>query len=186
MTLTSTDQWAPELFETMNCNALQAIEPYSLDSDLSSILSKNIHVSSLSTSPRKSVTAEQLASLWNISLQDAKATIQGTTQDYFRQIEGKLSRRVKTRAHQRQYRQLGGYLGNFCSDTFHSKIPSLRGNQYVQLFCNRGNFVFSCPMKLKSHAHNALDHFLHEVGIPVEMLADGALELTKSDWGKCA
>ena len=184
LTLTSTDQWAPELFETMNCNALQATEPHSLDSDLSSVLSKNIHVSSLSTSPRKSVTAEQLASLWNISLQDAKATIQGTTQDYIRQIEGKLSRRVKTRAHQRQYRQLGGYLGNFCSDTFHSKIPSLRGNQYVQLFCNRGNFVFSCPMKLKSHAHNALDRFLHEVGIPVEMLTDGALELTKSEWGK--
>ena len=39
-------------------------------------------------------------------------------------------------------------------------------------------------MKQKLHAHHALNRFLHEVGIPPEMLTDGALELTKSEWGK--
>ena len=39
-------------------------------------------------------------------------------------------------------------------------------------------------MKLKSHAHHSLDQFLHEVGIPVEILTDGALELIKTEWGK--
>ena len=39
-------------------------------------------------------------------------------------------------------------------------------------------------MKNKSHAHHALDRFLHEVGIPTELLTDGAKELTVSEWGK--
>ena len=39
-------------------------------------------------------------------------------------------------------------------------------------------------MKQKGFAHHALDRFLHEAGIPCELLTDGALELTKSDWGK--
>ena len=39
-------------------------------------------------------------------------------------------------------------------------------------------------MKSKSHAHHSLDRFLHEVGIPVEILTDGALELIKTEWGK--
>ncbi len=39
-------------------------------------------------------------------------------------------------------------------------------------------------MKQKSHAHHSLERFLHEVGIPLEMSTDGALELTKSEWSK--
>ena len=54
----------------------------------------------------------------------------------------------------------------------------------MQLFCNRGNYVTAYPMKEKGHAHHALDRFLHEVGIPSEMMTDGARELTLSEWGK--
>ena len=109
--LTSTDQWSPELFDDMTCNAMKAHPSYSMTMDLSNALSEHVYVSAVSSKPRKSVTSEQLASLWNISLKDAKATIDSTTQDYIRQIEGKLSRRVRTRAHQRQYRQLGDTWG---------------------------------------------------------------------------
>ena len=40
------------------------------------------------------------------------------------------------------------------------------------------------PIKTKSHAHFTLDRLLHEVGIPSELLTDGAKELTQSEWGK--
>ncbi len=39
-------------------------------------------------------------------------------------------------------------------------------------------------MKEKGHAHHALDRFIHEVGVPSEMMTDGARELTVSEWGK--
>jgi hypothetical protein len=39
-------------------------------------------------------------------------------------------------------------------------------------------------MKKKSHAWHALDRFLHEVGIPSEMLTDGAQELVAAEWGR--
>jgi hypothetical protein len=39
-------------------------------------------------------------------------------------------------------------------------------------------------MKHKSDAHHTLSRFLHEVGIPSELLTDGAKELTIADWGK--
>ena len=91
---------------------------------------------------------------------------------------------MKTLAHQNRYKQLSGYLGGFCSDTFKSNVESSRGNKCMQLFCNRGNYVTAYPMKEKGHAHHALDRFLHEVGIPSEMMTDGVRELTLSEWGK--
>ena len=65
----------------------------------------------------------------------------------------------------------------FASDTFLSNVTSLRGNKYIQLFCNRGNYNVCYPLKKKEHAHHALDRFLHEVGVPREILTDGAKEL---------
>ena len=85
---------------------------------------------------------------------------------------------------QQKYHQLGGYLSCFCSDPFQSNVESICGNTYIQLFSNRGDFAACYPLKAKSHAHHALDRFLHEVGIPTEMLTDGAKELTISEWGK--
>ena len=39
-------------------------------------------------------------------------------------------------------------------------------------------------MKKKSDAHHALDSFIHEVGIPEEILTDNAKELHLGEWGK--
>jgi hypothetical protein len=67
---------------------------------------------------------------------------------------------------------------------FKMKVTSTRGNKYAQLFSNKGYYVKSFRMKSKDHAHHALDHFLHEVGIPKDMMTDGAKELVQADWGK--
>ena len=59
-----------------------------------------------------------------------------------------------------------------------SKVKSLRGINYVQPFCYRANFVKGYPIKLKSHAYHSLDRFIHEVGVPTELLTDGARNLS--------
>ena len=93
-------------------------------------------------------------------------------------------RRFKTLTHQRQYKHLGGYLGKIASDTFKANILYTRGSLYDQLFCNRGKFTHVVPISTKSNANAALDKFIHHIGVPNELLTDGALELTKSNWGK--
>ena len=95
-----------------------------------------------------------------------------------------MYRQLKTLTHQHQYRQLGGYLGKFLSDTFKENIKSTRGNLYAQLFCNRENFTHVLPIRTKISANVALYQFLHHVGIPNKINMDVALEVARSDWGK--
>ena len=185
--------WDPNYLNGLQ-NAVSSIQcdPYPNDyetscahPDLYETLSERIFINAISHSPRmgRDLSPEKLAKLWHIGLEDAKRTLKSTTQDFIRVGTGRVHRRVKTRAHQSRYKQLGGYLGMFASDTFHSKVTSIRGNNYCQLFCNRGNYVEVYPMKSKAHAHHTLDRFLHEVGIPIELLTDGAKELIVADWG---
>jgi len=86
--------------------------------------------------------------------------------------------------HQRRYKQLWGHLSRFSSDTFKSKVKSLRGSQYFQLFCNNGAFTKVYPLNGRSDAHLALNKFLHEIGIPSELHTDGAGELVHGEWDK--
>jgi len=141
-------------------------------------------MSAVSHNSYSSLTPEYLAKKWGISLESAKHTITSTSHNSIRTTTGSTPKRFRIRAHQSCYRQLGGYLSTFASDTFSSKVKSLRGNNYVQLFCNRANFVRSYPINLKSHAYHSLDRFIHEVGVPTELLTDGAKELTQSEWSK--
>ena len=131
----------------------------------------------------KSLTPEYLSTLWRIRLKDAKNTIQATTQHTFQSSEGMKDGIFKTVPHQCLYEHLGNdYLSKFCSDTFISKLPSIRGNQYIQLFVNRGNFNQSDPMQSRSHAPQAIDRFFHEVGLHSEMLTDNAPEFVEGEW----
>ena len=152
--------------------------------DIGDSLCESAGVSAIKHTSHGELTPEYLSKLWSISIENAKRTLRATTQESIRILQGKITRRVRTRAHQNRYCQLRGYLGRFASDTFKSNVKSLRGNTYVQLFCNRGNYSKCFAMKKKEDAHHALDRFIHEVGVPHEILTDGALELTKAEWGK--
>ena len=196
--LTSEDSWSPESLDVMGrdhsvISALQGVIDSPLDmepgrnlpaelSDINKCIFRQ--ASALKHKYTNEVTPEQLAKLWNIPIKSAVKTLKCTDPDCIKISQGSMYRRVKTRAHQRRYKQLSGYLGMFASDTFISKVKSIRGNTCIQLFTNRGNFAKCYPMKSKGHAHHALDRFIHEVGVPSEMLTDGAKELTMNDWGK--
>jgi len=146
-------------------------------SDLYRSLAATVMISAISHNSYSSLTPEYLAN-------SAKQTITSTSHHSIRTTTGPTSKRFRTRAHQSRYRQLSGYLSTFSSDTFSSKVKSLRGDNYIQLFCNRANFVRSYPIKLKSHAYHSLDRFIHEVGVPTELLTVGTKELTQSEWSK--
>ena len=126
--------------------------------------------------------ADDLANLWGIGSSATARTLKATTQLATRYLNGKIHRRVRTRMHQRRYRQLWGHLSRFSSDTFKSKTKSLRGNNYFQLFCNNGAFTKVYPMKGKKESHLALHRFLHEIGVPSELHTDGAGELVHGEW----
>ena len=184
LSLTSTDDWDTSLFNDIDIGIHSLSQYKHTVEDFSTLLQKRVYIDAIHHENHNDIRPSDLASLWGIGLAVAQRTLGATTHDYMRKLQGKISRRVKTAAHQRQYKQLGGYLGKFCSDTFKSNVKSTRGNTYIQLFSNRANYVSCYPLKAKSSAHNALDRFLHDVGIPTELLTDGAGELNQKEWGK--
>ena len=192
--LTSHDEWDPSCVELLeqgssNISSIHIefedkVFDHAIFRDMPQLLVNKINISGTSRTKNLELTPETLAANWNISISDAKSTLQATTQNSVAIRQGHIHRRVKTTPHHLRYRHLTGYLGMFCSDTFNAKVKSLRGNTYTQLFCNRGNFTRCYSMKHKSDAHHALDTFIHEVGIPEEMLTDNAKELHLGEWGK--
>ena len=123
--------------------------------NLSDLLNAPIKISAVKHDFKPEMDAEKLADLWFISIENAARTLKCVNMDRIRKLKGKIHKRFKTKAHQKRYKQLGGYLAMFASDTFKSNVISLRGNKYVQLFCNRGNYVASYPIK------KSLMHFMH-------------------------
>ena len=51
-------------------------------------------------------------------------------------------------------------------------------------FITMEKFTHVVPIPTKSSANAVLDQLLHHIGVPNEMLMDGALELNFSDWGR--
>ena len=152
--------------------------------ELFSILQNKIQISALTTTVKGELNSSYLSRLWNISLDSAKRTLGATKQNSMHIIKNGLTRRRMANKSRLDHKRLSGYLSDFASDTFMSNVTSTRGNKYVQLFVNRGGYVQAYPMERKGQAHEALDKFLMEVGLPGSLLTDGAKELTKSAWGK--
>ena len=138
-------------------------------------------IAAMALSHSNKLSPDKLANLWGIGIKAAQRTLKSTTQTSTRYLSGKIHRRVRTRMHQRRYRQLWGHLSRFSSDTFKSNVKSLRGSQYFQLFCNGGAFTKVYPLKGRKEAHLSLNKFLHEIGIPSELHTDGASELVHGE-----
>ena len=146
----------------------------------------NIHISSSSLTRKREMDPQTLAELWNIPLDSAKRTLHSTIRYHYSEIHGGLTRRRRAGHGRREHPRLSGNLSRFASDTFFSNVTSLRGNKMIQLFTNRGNFTKCFPMTRRGQAADTLHRFIEEVGVPGEMLTDGAPELLSSAWrGLC-
>ena len=128
-------------------------------------------------------SASFLSDLWGIGLKAAQRTIESTTQRSIKKgNKHGMTKRVRTKVHQRRYRQLDGHLGRFSSDTFFASCKSLRGNECFQVFTNRASYTKAYSMESKSDAHFALNRFIHEVGVPTELHTDGSKEQALGNW----
>ena len=130
------------------------------------------------------LTPEMLSKLWRIPLSQARRTIQVTEQRSLRTQQGPISRRFRTDTYQRRYRRLGGPYSRFSTDVLFSKVKSTSGNTCAIIYSNKQGFIKIYPMESKSQAHETFSTFIHEVGIPHEIHADGAGELIKGEFRK--
>ena len=189
--ITSRDiPWEPESLSTIS-SVDTKIDSYMNDTPnevekctLQSFNSNLIRViSSYSRKLKSKISPEALSKRWKLSLQNARNTLQSTTQNFLRKVDYRdAGKRFTTRAHQRQYHQLGGLHSHFGTDTFIFNVQSLRGNNVVQVFCNKSGYVKSYPLPKRKLAPQSLDRLFREVGVPSDIITDGAGELVGGEW----
>ena len=142
-------------------------------------------VSAVNTKSRhSSVTPEELARKWRIGLQTAKDTLKVTTQNGIRHALHPLKRRYRTDNMSLSLRRLNT---RFYTDTLFAKVKSLKGNTCAQVFATDDiGFVRVHPMSSKSQAGEALRGLAEDIGVPNEIVCDGASEQVgpKSDFYK--
>ena len=130
---------------------------------------------------RMAVTEDQLAARWYIGKEAAARTLNATTQEGLRYVEGPLERRLKTNQAHLCFPTL---YTRMYSDSLFGNIKSIRGYTCAQLFTDGHGFSRVYPMKSKGDAHHALMQFIHEVGVPKDLLTDGAPEEMRGEWGR--
>ena len=118
------------------------------------------------------LTPEGLAKKWQIGLETAKRTIEVTTQKGIRTALHPLHRRYRVDHLHLNRRRLNG---EWYTDTLFSKVKSLQGNTCAQVFTN-GNYTTVYPLTTKGDIGQSLTDFTDDVGIPDNLMTDGALE----------
>ena len=117
------------------------------------------------------VGPETLARRWNITVAQAECTLRATTQENIRTPVSPLVRRFRTDT----FPDVKRLNDTFYSDTMFSKHKSLQGNSCAQVF-GSGDFIYVHPMRMKSEAGDALQHFHEDIGCPRKMIVDNAKE----------
>ena len=118
----------------------------------------------------RGVTAEHLSRVWRVPLDDAKKTLEVTSQLSHQSTDASLSRRFGTNDRMLRYKRIDSL---FYTDTFFStKVVSKRGYSMMQLFVSDKGFVKVYGMKSVAEFVNALKLFCKEVGAPKAMVVD--------------
>ena len=133
--------------------------------------------SAASAGERRGVKPDHLSKIWRISHEEAKATLEATSQKSIRTDNPKLSRNYGTNDRMLRYRRIRDY---FFMDTFFATKrrknkkygTSTRGNTCCQVFVTDKNFVYVVPMKSKQNIPQALKQFAKAVGAPEAIICD--------------
>jgi hypothetical protein len=127
------------------------------------------------------ISKEDLAKRWHIGLEAAAHTLLATTQAGMRFVDGPLECRLKTSQAHLRFPSLDLKI---YSDTLFAHKKSIRGFSCAQIFTDGKCFCRVYPLRSKGGAHQGLMQFIQEVGIPKELLTDGALEEMHGEWGR--
>ena len=131
----------------------------------------------ISSKRHSNTTPEDLSEVWNISVEQAKMTLEATTQNHVRSAIMPLSRRYRM---DRMF-EPKRIIGEMASDTMDPRCESLHGDhRYCQVFGNRKMFCEAYPIrdKTKVEVDGALKRFIKEYGAPDSMITDGSREQT--------
>jgi hypothetical protein len=118
------------------------------------------------------VNAQNIATMWGIGINRARATLQCTTQHGVRSALLPLSRRYRA---DRMY-NLRRLNSKFATDTFYSNHKSLNQNTCAQIYSHKNGFSAVYPMT-KANGDTigqSLVNFSHDFGIPEHLTFDGA------------
>ena len=136
------------------------------------VAEKNRWVAGIATKERGSViTKEVLARRWGIGLDTAHRTLTATTQMGIRKVLHPIERRYRTRQAHLRFPNLNTRL---YTDTMFASTKSLRGNKCAQVFTNGVGYDLFYPLKKESMASEALNEVIRTVGVPKELVSDGA------------
>ena len=128
----------------------------------------------LSTKRHSNTTPEDLSEIWNISVEQAKLTLEATTQNHIRSAIMPLSRRYRV---DRMF-EPKRLRCQMASDTMDPRCEGMQGVRYCQVFGNRDMFCEAYPIAKKSDCDDALKQFIKDYGAPDVMITDGSREQT--------
>ena len=133
--------------------------------DLDNSLFVNLEASAADASRMGGVTKEHLAKVWRLNEDEARRTLEVTSQLCKRDANSTLSRQFGTNDRMLRYRRLNS---TFFMDTFFvtKKAKSVRGFTMMQIFVSDKGFVKVYGMKSLTEIPAAIRLFAKEVGAP--------------------
>ena len=131
----------------------------------------------LSNERHSNTSPEDLSETWGISVQQAKMTLDATTQRHGRSAIMPLSRRYRL---DRMY-EPKRLRCQMSADTMDPHCLGMHGDRYCQVFGNKSMFCAAYPITKKSDCHLALKSFIRDYGAPDAMITDGSREQTSRD-----
>ena len=118
------------------------------------------------------ISPENIAELWGIGYNRAKATIEATTQRGTRSALLPLSRRYRA---DRIYK-MKRLDGKFATDTLYADTKSLLQNTCAQIYShkNGSSACYPLPSANEENIGNTLNDFIHDFGAPKYLTFDSA------------
>ena len=129
------------------------------------------------------IDVKHLSKVWRVSYEDAKHTIDATTQHGTHLPNPVMNQNYTTNNRMLRYKRINQY-SYFFMDTFFAMKKggtSSQGNTCCQLFVTDKGFIYVVPMKRKSEVLLAIKQFAKEVGAPDAIVSDMAREQVSQD-----
>ena len=176
----------------------RSLDPHSFANDLtaavatskfgmavgSSVSTPDYVIGATHQNPSKGLNAKELAKVFKIDIDTAKATLRATSQRCKRTKDASLSRRFSSNDRMLRYKHINDY---FYMDTFFATGKAgktTRGNSCMQLFVTDKGYVWVCPMKTESDIHKVVKLFFKAVGVPDAFICDNAKAQTQGETEK--
>jgi hypothetical protein len=126
------------------------------------------------------ITKEILVKRWGIGLDTAHRTLELMMQKGVRRVLHPVEHRYRMRQSHLHFPTLKTH---FYTDTMFSTTKSIHGNKCAQVFTNGIGYDLFYALEKEADADDALNDVIQSVGIPMELVLDGAKAETQGRSG---